>query len=514
MRLADLPSPIIKYVIGLWRRRWLILMLGWGLALIGWTALRLVPDVYESRAQLYFNTSTVSSEAAINVATTPDYDRRIAALQLQLLSRENLEKVISDTGLDEDIQSDAELEKAIQHIQDNVKVLSPELSFFNISYVDKDPVIAQKIVNSLVNRFIEQDLASLQLDNASGLANYGALIEEKRAQIEAKNQEIADFQRANADVLASANRNQRVLEQKEQNLSSLQFELASARQQRTTLTNQLGTTPRYSSGTELDTLKLELAQLRSVYKENHPDIQRLVARINELENSGSALPDNPAYERLKLSLQTTEGNIRALQNRIAQLRSEIAKLSLEVTLVPEVQAQMENILLGKDQLEKEYQALLGQRNKLTNSSRLGELGGAVKYEIYESPKVASLPASPPRALLTLGIMILGLGVAAGLAFLMAQLDNTYTQAEELEDAFGLPVLGQISPSETKATRSRLLAERFGLLASLGLLVMLTGVMFLVLQHSPVAKKLGPVADVLEKIIVPPPPDGLKAEVAL
>ena len=49
-----------------------------------------------------------------------------------------------------------------------------------------------------------------------------------------------------------------------------------------------------------------------------------------------------------------------------------------------------------------------------------------------------------------GILILAAGAGAGAGLLMTALDKSYTQASELQEAFGLPVLGALS--ETMSAR--------------------------------------------------------------
>ena len=36
-----------------WRRRWLALAIAWGLCLLGWLAVALIPNEYESRARVF-----------------------------------------------------------------------------------------------------------------------------------------------------------------------------------------------------------------------------------------------------------------------------------------------------------------------------------------------------------------------------------------------------------------------------------------------------------------------------
>ena len=42
--IADLPRSVIRYGVGLWRRRWTVATVAWIAALAGWFALWLVPD--------------------------------------------------------------------------------------------------------------------------------------------------------------------------------------------------------------------------------------------------------------------------------------------------------------------------------------------------------------------------------------------------------------------------------------------------------------------------------------
>ena len=42
-----------------WRRRWLALGVAWGVCLLGWLAVALIPNSYESKARVYAQMQTI-----------------------------------------------------------------------------------------------------------------------------------------------------------------------------------------------------------------------------------------------------------------------------------------------------------------------------------------------------------------------------------------------------------------------------------------------------------------------
>ena len=77
---------------------------------------------------------------------------------------------------------------------------------------------------------------------------------------------------------------------------------------------------------------------------------------------------------------------------------------------------------------------------------------AFQFEVIDPPTAPRAPAAPNRPLLLLGVLIVGLGAGAGVAFVMGQLKSSFTTAERLERALDMPVIGTISRSVTEAAR--------------------------------------------------------------
>lgn len=463
---ADLPRPVIRYAVGLWRRRWLAVGAVWAAALGAWFAVWLLPDRYESRAQVYVQTESILEPVMSGVTARPDYESRVRVMRQQLLSRPNVEEIIYRSGLDATIRARSELgrraamEKLIDSVAEDIRIESPQEMYFEISYRFPDREVARNVVDAVVNLLIEQDLGASLQEKEEARRLLDAEIARFDARLTEKERAAADFRRRHADELVAAEGDLRRREQLELALARVTDDLARERQRVLSLRNVLARTPRTTSEQELDALRVRLAELRSQYREEYPDIQNVKARIAELEAAADALPSNPEYRRLAGELATAEGQVEALAAREADLKGELEALAFRLGQAPGVEAELQRLVRDYEQTRKSYEELVERRDRLMLTTSLGAGGQGVEYRIFERPTPALRPAAPPRLALILGALVLALAVGLGVAMLAVRLDRSFTQGSDLEAAFGLPVLGAISeapsPAAARARRRDLL----------------------------------------------------------
>ncbi|MFQ5564167.1 MAG: XrtA system polysaccharide chain length determinant [Parvularculaceae bacterium] len=453
--ISDLPRPVIRYGVGLWRRRWLVVAAAWAFALLGWFAVWLIPDKYESRAQVFVQTETILEPVLNGVIARPNYEQRVEVMRLQLLTRPNVEEIVRRAGLDKTIEARTELarrakmEKLVDWVAGEIHIESPREMYFVISYKNGDPAMARRVVDAVLNLLIEQDLGASLAEKEEARRRLDQRIAEFDARLTAKEREEAEFRRAHASELAASQSNLRRREMKEGELRRAEDELAQARRRLATLENLLAQTSRTSSGDELDTLKVRLAQLRSQYNENYPDIQDLEARIAQLETAGRAtLPTNPEYTRIQADMRAVKDKIAGLEERRERLNGELQTLDLAISATPGAEAELQRIVRDYEQTRKTYDELAARRDRLALTSALGAGGQGVEYMIFERPAEALSPSDPPRLLLILGVFALAFAGGGGVAFLLTYLARTYAQSTDLEDAFDLPVLGAFSEAKS------------------------------------------------------------------
>lgn len=476
--LADLPRPLIRYGVGLWRRRWAALAVAWGLALIGWFGVWLLPDKYESRAQVFVQTDTILQPVMTGVTAQPNYERRVEVMRQQLLTRPNVEEVVYRSGLDKtikarsDIERRVKMEKLIDWVAGQIRIDSPQEMYFTIAYRYGDREIARNVVDAVLNLLIEQDLGASLQEKEEARRLLDAEIARFEERLTAREREVAEFRRTHAEELAVIEGNARQRELREHDLSRLRDEIAREEGRAAALRSVLATTPRASSGVELDNLKVRLAQLRSQYNENYPDIRVIEAQIRELEKSpASALPVNPEHRRIAADLAAVEGAAQGLRAAETRARAELAALAVTIGEAPEVEAAFQQIVRDYEQTRKSHEELLERRDRLALTSSLGAGGRGVEYRIFERPAAALTPAAPPRLLLILGVLVLAIAGGAAATALLTHLARTFTQTEDLADAFGLPVLGAVGMVQTPLTRELARKDRLRFAAAGGALAM-------------------------------------------
>ena len=148
-----------------WHRRWLALSVAWGVCLIGWLIVALIPNKYESHARLYVQMDDALSE--VTGVGVGDRKRDIDRVQQTLTSAVNLEKVIRSTEIGQEITSPKQMEVAVLDLAKQVKVENVKDNLFEITAefgqgARSDPEnakIATEIVQKLIDIFREENLA-------------------------------------------------------------------------------------------------------------------------------------------------------------------------------------------------------------------------------------------------------------------------------------------------------------------------------------------------------------------
>src|SRR5262245_5748689 len=187
---------------------------------------------------------------------------------------------------------------------------------------------------------------------------------------------------------------------------------------------------------DLSELEIERSKLLKVYKDKHPEILKIDARIQQVQ------------QRIADEVQT--------MLRAVQAEYKVAK-AREDTLFNNVNQMRRE---GQDLNEKEIQYLALQRESETNQQlydsvlkRLKETGvtGGLETNNVRIVEVATPPTVPvrPRRLWNLGLSLaVGLGLGIAVAVRLEYFDTTVRTPDDVERYIGLPVIAIIPRFET------------------------------------------------------------------
>ena len=111
-----------QYLRAAWRRRWMGVIVAWLICGIGWVAVYTIPNQFESGARLFVDADAVLTPLLRGIAADSAPTTQLEILQRTLLSRPNLEKLISKTDLDLTLNSPSDRERLLSRLASEIKV--------------------------------------------------------------------------------------------------------------------------------------------------------------------------------------------------------------------------------------------------------------------------------------------------------------------------------------------------------------------------------------------------------
>jgi len=452
-----------------WNRRWLALSVAWAVCLIGWFVVAMIPNKYESKAQIQVQTQSIlSNQVGIN---PQDQRKNIQQLEQTLTSSSNLEKVVRGTDLGSTIASDQELAGKIEGLRANIQVKAEQDDFFAINVKQPSPKLARDVVQKLIDVAEEDNIAGDRKETSQTLRFLDAQIEARQKQLQEAEAKRVAYETQNLGLLPGVGSVSQRMEASRAELGQIESQLIQARSSLAALNGQLAGTPASlntpstggsSAPSALGQAQGELASMRARgFTDSHPDVIAMKNQIAALRSAGGGggssggggyRTPNPAFSSLQSMRAEREASVTALQSRKSAIQADMAQLSAKQTAEPGVAAEYARINRDHDVLKSQYDKLVADRDNVRMRGQVETQTDAVQFKVVKTPSLSNVPAAPNRPILLAMVLFAGLGAGVGTAFALGHLQTNYPTAAKLERASGLPVIGSISQMLTSAER--------------------------------------------------------------
>lgn len=472
---------------GMWQRRWLGVLAAWVVALIAAAVVLRMQDRYEVTARVFVDTQSVLKPLLSGLAVQLDADQQVAMLARTLITRPNLEALVTQAGNDLNV-AENQRDRFIDGLTRNIKITSAagRENLFNISYIDTDPQRGQRVVSNLVSLFMQSGRGDHKRDSeeATRIINEQIKVYEDRL-TEAENR-LKDFKLKNAAYIGNVNQDYfaRTGAASEE-VAKLRTELRAAEQSRDAIRRELSgedpvllnATPTASPSmspeldTRIDGARRQLDDLERRYTAEHPDVVATRELLHSLQaqrqreidarrqaSSGAKLSaaTNPVFQQLKIALTESEANVASLRSRLGDAQERWGQLRSSAGRVPQVEAEMAQLNRDYDVLRRQYQELVGRRETANLSSNVDASAPLAEFRLIDPPRVAPRPVFPNRMVLLLLSLVGAIAAGLGVAFAMSQLQPTVYGLRQLRTLTQRPVLGavslQVSPDLVRGRR--------------------------------------------------------------
>ncbi len=464
--MDELRDQLRRHVSGMLQRKWIALGLAWLICVVGWIAVAAIPDRYQANARVYIDADAVLTPLLHGIALDDPLAAQIEVLQRTLLSRPNLEKLVSQTDLSLQIARPDDLERTVAALGRQIEVVPQTRNLFTITYRNNNPRLAYDVVRTVLGIFVEDKAGASRTDMANASSFLDKQISSYEAQLREAELKRATFRETYIDLLpAEGSGGSTRLDAARDALRRLEGELTDAQGRAGRLTRMIATTPQSlvtetdpavsgSGGGALAAAQATLREMLTTLTEQNPDVIRQRALIAELRHGGgdggggghgarSRSEPNQVYQQLEVMLVQAQGDVASLTRQVDDARREQARLEQIARNTPSVQAQYINLNRDYDVLRRNYEELLNRREAMRLDAAADTGAQKIKLEVVDPPQVPQIPVFPNRRLLLSAVLLAGLGGGIAGAFLLGQLDRSFHTALDLR-AVGLPIAGSLS----------------------------------------------------------------------
>ncbi|MBV5298101.1 MAG: chain length-determining protein [Rhodoferax sp.] len=504
--MDELISQVIGIVRGMWKHRWLGLLVAWLVTIIGSVVVLSVPDKYEATARVFVDTQSILKPLMAGLAVQPNVEQQISMLSRTLISRPNVEKLIRMADLDLGNTSKKAQDALIDHLTKSLEIKNiGRDNLYILSYRDPSPEKAKKVIQSLVSIFVESSLGDSRKDSDTArkfiddqIKVYIAKLEEAESRLKEFKLRNIDIQTADGQDLAgqlSAISNQ---------LRQAKLELREAENARDAARKQLDVERALSTSNLMSEKPANIAtpeidarigaQMRILdgllprFTEEHPDVigaRRLIRELEEVKrreieelrksaigNPTSVATNNSlAYQELSRVMATSEVQVAALRARVAEYESRHARARESMKTAPQIEAEFAQLNRDYDVNKKNYTDLVTRRESASMSGELESASGVADFRLIDPPRTSPQPVAPNRFLLMPLALLAALAAGLGITFVVSQLRAVFFDGRAMSESLGVPLLGVVNMvlGDDATTRRKTELKKF-LLATSGLLV--------------------------------------------
>jgi len=464
------------YLTGTWHYRWIGMGVAWAVCIIGWLGVALVPNQFQAVSMIYVDTDTMMAPLLKDLTVTTDPQQQVSVMLNTLLARPNLEQVVHLTNPKASSLSSAEMAKQVEALQDNISIkpLSTK-NLFQLSYTDRDPDRGLNVAQTLLSIFVDSNIGNKRHDLEGAQSFLDTKVNEYETLVRQAEQRRTAFKQANLDVLSNTitpDQARKQVEDARQQLNGAQARLSSLRGQLSSIpkiiyidgpgplvlgtgTGNMPASPGGSLFQQLAAAKQNLADLKSRFTDDYPDVKALKRQIAQLQSELSAAPasgaqgsgtqsiPNPVYVQTQSKLSDAQTDVALQAQKLAEAQGGMDRALKMSSKAIEISAQFANLDRDYDLVHKTYQELLARRESAKLSQSVNDEQSSITVRIVEPPKKASYPVAPNRPLLNSAVILIGLLAGVATAIALSINAGRFFAKEQLASEFDYPIIGVV-----------------------------------------------------------------------
>jgi len=459
--MQDIVDQLLGYLIGIWNKRWYAMVIAWLVSLIGWGVVYQLPDKYEANAKIYIDTQSLLKPLLKGMAVESDIRTELNLMVRTLLTRPNVEKIIRLADLDLSVANETEFDNLVDVLQKNIKFKKASRSrvnLYDLSYINPQPEVAQRVIQSVITVFIESSIGRSKDDTDSArifiqkqLSLYEKRLFEAENRLKLfKQKNVGMLPSETGDYYARLQQAKTAIKQVKLNLKEVDRAVIPLQKELNIIIdaakNNTGGLIVTTYDKRIETLNSDLDHLLLSYTDSHPDVKSTKRVLKNLEDkraveletirssgsSGSGLELNPVYQDLKYNIGSMKSQKSALNVRLVEFQKRYDNLVKLVDHIPEIEAQLTALNRDYGITKNKYEELLARKESASLSENITKSTDGVQFNVVDPPRVGNEPVGPKRILLSSVVLLFSLAAGIAFSFVLSQIKSVFNSARNLK----------------------------------------------------------------------------------
>jgi len=489
-----------RYTSILWRRKWWAIIPLFVLIIATVIAALAMERRYAAMATIYIG-STVQEE---------DADPSVQRLNRERLAEEKIEELrnrmlkydnfMAIAGVSEDPErrvffvdgaargydvknSLLDRERFYQEAMKNTQITKQGHTYVQVTYFGQTPDIAEKVVVTLVDLFINEMVGVVKDAYEDTLRRRQQEVNDLSARLNAADEDLRRYRQQHAEelLLRDADHLTKNLEEATFRLGEIEAELQAHRRKSTFLAERLQeiTPQRETSVTfrrsvkrvKLDEniaeLEVSMLLMSDQFTDDHPRIRRMQAQIDLLraerereedERTDIVIEPNPVYDKLREEKMDVDLEIQMLESERVALTEQRDRLERDIRRIPLILEQEEKYRRTIDALAENYRSALRAQSEAQLKADLARVAqiNAFRREFVHKSRRPDL--SRMFKVAALGVFF-SVGIALAAAVGAELLDQSFATVDDAREFLRIPSLGVVpvisTQQDTRRRRIRL-----------------------------------------------------------
>jgi len=471
---------------GMWRFRRLALIVAWVVCMVGWLVVLALPPVYEAKSRVYVDATAVLRPLLEGIAVDQDVAAQLNFVRQAMLSRPQLERVAQENDLFLKAPTPEAREAVLSNLADKIVIEAVTQggasnarqagsTMFSISYQGPSRETTLNVVRTLVNSFLESTIGGKRTGSESAQKFLEKQIKDYDQRLADAEGRLAAFKKKYVGLSPGGQGDFFTRLQTEQDaIQRTQASLTNALNRRGVIARQLQgeqavmaapSVPGQPALTTSTSVKIQeteakLQELLLRYTEKHPDVIATEETLRELKSrqqqeieamrrsaaagqSVAGMVANPVYQAAQAQLNQVDVEIASLRSELAVHQQNATQLRGLMDTAPEAEAEYARLTRDYDVVKAQYNELVSRLDRARISEQAEETG-VIRFEVIDPPSVSLTPVAPNRPRSIFVVLIAGLMLGAGVAFVLNQTRPVFDNVRSLAELTALPVLGAVS----------------------------------------------------------------------